>query len=298
MNLAYIILTHTAPTHFARLVNRLCHPDDTLFVHIDIKSDINEFKKVVEDLPADIHFVNARENGRWGDIGIVKATLNAMMEIVRHKTDFDHVILLSGTDYPIRPLEQIRNFYFQNKNYSFITYEPLPAKQLNFGGMDRINCYTYNFLGKRETFLPLNWTKHLSLKGKLFNFILGIRTLFKPKRQFPFDWKPYYGSQWWSMSSEACEFIVKFNTENPDYLKYHTHTQLPDEVFFQSLLLNSYPHQYLIINNNKRFIEFESDSSHPKTIEMKDLDDLRESDRLFARKFEENSVVLNEIDKI
>lgn len=297
MKLAYIILAHTAPSHLVRLINRLHHPDDVFFIHIDIKSDEEIFKQALNNSSANIHFVKKRENGRWGDVGIVKATLNAMDEIVHHKIDFDHIVLLSGTDYPIKSTEQIRDFYCQNKKYSFLTYESLPSKQLNFGGMDRINRYTYNFLGKREVFLPLKWTKHLSLKGKVFNFILGIKTFFKSKRVFPFNWMPYYGSQWWSMSMEACKFVVKFSTENPNYLQYHIHTLLPDEIFFQSLLLNGYPNQDLVVNDNKRFIEFEENSSHPQVLTDSDFERLIQSDKLFARKFEENSVVLNEIDK-
>lgn len=296
VKIAYIVLAHTAPTHLARLVKRLQHQDDTFFIHIDVKSDEKQFKKALGDINT-IHFVKKRENGRWGDLGLVKATLNAMTEVSTDEKMFDHVVLLSGADYPIKSTAAIRTFYAENKQFSFISYEPFPVKRLNFEGMDRINYYTYNFLGKRETFIPFRYTKHLSYKGKALNLFLGLKTLAKPKRKFPFGWTPYFGSQWWSLSMDACLHVLQQIEEKQEYLKYHYYTQIPDEVFFQSLLLNSYPHKELLINDNKRWIEFEEHSSHPKIISESDLDDLLESDKLFARKFEEKSLVLNLIDE-
>lgn len=296
VKIAYIVLAHNAPDHLARLVKRLQHPDDVFFIHIDVKSDEEQFKNALGDLSA-IHFVKKRENGRWGGIELVNASLNAMKEVSNHKMKFDHVVLLSGADYPIKSTSTIRAFYAENKQFSFISFEPFPVSRLNFEGMDRINYYTYNFLGKRETFIPFRYTSHLSLKGKVFNLLLGLKTLSKPKRTFPFGWTPYYGSQWWSLSMDACVHVLQQIEEKKEYLDYHFYTQIPDEVFFQSLLLNSYPKIDWIINDNKRWIEFEEHSSHPKIITESDIDKMIQSDKLFARKFEEKSLVLNLIDE-
>lgn len=298
MKIAYIILTHSCPKHLLRLINSLSHPDDEFFVHVDCKINLQPFLDELKKCEANINIVKNRENGQWGGIGIVKATINALYEIQNYEINFAHIVLLSGSDYPIKKIKYIRQFYKDNKEKCFINYTSFPVSTLNFGGMDRINCYTFSFLGKRETCLPYKWTKHLSWKGKLFNQILRLKAIGKPKRVFPYNWEPFYGSQWWSISQDANEFICNFLKANSTYLDYHQYSQLPDEFFFQSLLLNAYPKKELIVNDNKRFIKFESKSSHPMFIDESFFEELSISDKLFARKFQENSPILNILDEV
>ena len=298
MKIAYVILAHNVPEHFFRLVNRLSHPDDMFFVHVDKETDINIFKNQGYSQNSKIQWIKNRENGQWGGLGIVCATINALKEIASSTILFDHIILLSGVDYPIKSLNQIRSFYKENKNNVFITYEPFPIERLSYKGMDRIEYYSTSIFGKRGTFLPKSWIKHYSIKGKIFNYLLGIKLLGKPPRKFPYNWTPYYGSQWWSISNNALMFVLEFLNKNPDYIKYHKYSQLPDEFFFQSIFLNTYPHKEYIVNDNKRLIKFDNNSSHPKTYNNDDLDELINCEKFFARKFKENSEILNSIDKM
>lgn len=296
MKIAYIILAHTAPNHLLRLVNKLNHKDDSFYIHIDSKKEISDFKDLFKQNYSNVIFVNKRVNGRWGDIGIVQATINTMKVIIESNTSFDQVVLLSGQDYPIKSTKTIRQFFSENKERSFISFEKLPVSKLNYGGKDRTECYSFNLRNRRETHIPFSWKPKFSFKGKVLNGILRMVVLFKTQRKFPFEWNAYYGSQWWSFSIDATQFVVDFIEENKSYLDYHHHSLLPDEFFFQSILLNSYPNQELIVNDNKRFIDFTANSSHPKTLNCDDINLLLESDDLFARKFEAESEVLNMLD--
>ena len=44
MQINYIILTHKSPIQLERLISRLDDQDSTFFVHIDLKTDIEQFK--------------------------------------------------------------------------------------------------------------------------------------------------------------------------------------------------------------------------------------------------------------
>jgi hypothetical protein len=96
MKIAYLILAHNNYNHLRRLVKALNGSTSTFFIHIDKKSEmpdnLHDFENVI--------FVK-RSKVWWSGWSIVDATLRLMRVAVSH--GFDYYILLSGTDYPIRP---------------------------------------------------------------------------------------------------------------------------------------------------------------------------------------------------
>ena len=50
MRLAHLILAHNNPLQLERLVKRLDHPDADIYIHLDAKTDIKEYKHI-KDLP-------------------------------------------------------------------------------------------------------------------------------------------------------------------------------------------------------------------------------------------------------
>jgi hypothetical protein len=293
---AYIILAHKNPEQVANLVHLVHHLDDHIFIHIDKKSDENQFIDAIHGHKlSNIHFVQKRENGQWGGFGIVQATLNAIEEIAHSNLDFSHVHLLSGQDLPIKPIEEIRAFFSVHADNDFIEFESFPVKHLSGGGWNRLNHYSYTFRGKRLTYIPKSMENSLNSKGKLINALLGIMEFFLPKRTCPNQADPYYGSQWWSLRGETIKLIHIYCQQNNKFLKYHHHTLLPDELFFQTLVLHLVD-KSTIVNDNKRFIRWEAGSSHPVNLESVHFSDLMKSNDYFARKFEpSNALLFNEL---
>lgn len=288
MHIAYIILVHKQPLQLLNIIQQMKHEDDYFFVHVDKKSELKDFVSIIDMQSSNCCFLVKRQNGRWGDLGIVKATLDCMRAVNNHSVSFDHIVLLSGQDYPIKPLDEIRGFLERNIGYSFIEYQGLPTASLDYGGLNRINAYSFNVMNRRETYIPWSWTNSFNFKGKMLNLCLGFCVLFLPKRKFPFGWQPYYGSQWWSMSKEAYSKALKFLDNDRKYFQYHKYSLLPDEMFFQSLLLNLYDGSTTIINNNYRYIEWSENSNSPNVLTSKDLKKLINCSALFARKFDIN----------
>lgn len=295
MHLAYIILAHKNPEQLFRLVSRLNHPDDYFFIHIDKKVDIKPFHVVFENSGFNIKFITRRENGRWGDLGIVKATINSLIELVNSNLQYTHVSLLSGQDYPIKPLSVIRSFFLNNVDKSFVEYIPFPVKHLNYGGLHRIESYSFNIGTRRETYIPFKWKNNFNFKGKLQNIILRVICMFLSKRKMPFGWQAYYGSQWWSLNYEAVNCVMKIIVEKEEYLNYHKYSLLPDEMFFQSILLNNFKGN--LINDNLRLIIWNKADSHPATLTENNFNKLNASPKMFARKFDFDTKILNLLDQ-
>jgi len=72
--------------------------------------------------------------------------------------------------------------------------------------------------------------------------------------------------------------------ENPQFKKQFEYTSCSDEHFFQMIVMNSH-FKNDVINNNLRYTDWSGGGSSPKTLTIKDYDNLIKSDRLYARKF-------------
>jgi hypothetical protein len=114
-----------------------------------------------------------------------------------------------------------------------------------------------------------------------------------PEPDVPYGLHPYFGSGYWILHRTAVEYIQSFLSDHPEYVPYFERVRVPDEMFFQTVLLNS-PLRDTIVNDDFRYIRWPG----PKVLAMADLDDLRQTRDLFARKFDEtvDPAVLAAID--
>lgn len=272
MNKAYIILAHKQPEQLYRLVERLDDNLSTFFIHIDKKKSLTDFNNLL-DFGDKVEFIK-REASNWGEIGIVMAILNALKAVKESDKKIDHIVLLSGQDYPIKSNDYINNFFSTSPYSVFIEYWTMPNYRIwkEHGGMFRITKY---FLGLK---------KRRRYMAKSMNFIAIVLPFLK--RKLPYKLKPYCGWMWWSMDYYALNYILKFLDDHPKYLKYHKYTFVPDEFFFQTILLNSKDERLLasITNNNMRYIRWKDDVSHPEILRKSEIKDIIQSDALFARK--------------
>ena len=69
-----------------------------------------------------IFFVEKREKVYWGAYSIVKATINGFEAIVASNNSYDFINLLSGQDYPIKPLDEIHGFLEANAGKAFMEF--------------------------------------------------------------------------------------------------------------------------------------------------------------------------------
>lgn len=279
-------MAHKNEQQVQRLIDTLDDGNSTYFLHVDLKVSDTEFKKLFSK-NSQVHFVR-RVKTEWGGFGLVNATLNAMLDI-RKTGDFDKIILLSGQDYPIKSNEEIDQYFKNSKFNIFMDHFPLPnhRKWGMGGGMYRVNKY----------FFGLSWIeKYLA---KAINFLAVFIPIIN--RKLAKGVQPFSGSQWWVMDMRALNYVLDYVADHPEYVKFHRHTFAPDELFFQIILLNCKDESLRdhIANDNLRYMQWKtSEIAHPEILNINDLDNIGESDALFARKFDTgiDEEVINSID--
>jgi hypothetical protein len=308
MPLNYFILAHKNPKQVVRLIRKLYTKESYFYIHIDKTVDINLFK---EDLffSSQVKFVadENRINMIWGNISIVKATIELINFVILDNRK-GHCILLSGQDYPLKSNEFISGFFRKQKDINFITSEEITSQSFDTRGLSRIHHYNFHPYKSSTNNIEIP-----SVFNKLFYRKRTLKQIFRLlfskqwhkmyllffNREFPKNMTPFGGSQWWALPMETIKIIHSYVEKNPDYLKYHKNTQVPDEIFFHSIILSK------ILNNkiepSLTYVKWpkEEEVTSPITFTINDLEELKNSGALFARKFDidYDESVLDEIDK-
>lgn len=108
----------------------------------------------------------------------------------------------------------------------------------------------------------------------------------------------YGGEAHFAFPVEVIRYMLNFIKDNPKFLNFFKHTYMPDEVIFQTLIMNS-PFKNMVINNPLKYIDWSKpEAGLPAILKEEDFDKLSNSKMLFARKFDINtdSSVLDLID--
>jgi hypothetical protein len=287
--LAYIILAHTIPEQFARLVSTLYHPDDLFLIHIDAKVRSAPFMDALGGRLGPAPNIERIRPVRcdWAGFGHVQATLAGIDQALMHPSTITHVLLLTGQDYPIKPLRQIRAHFDGNVGRSFISWSggDDPSSSIDRGGnrswywdgnLDRLELRHY-LLGHRWVAVPNRFTP------------------FIPRRSVPLGMRPFQGLAYWGLSTDAVRFVRQRIADHPDLIDFFRRTFGSDEFFFQMILLNS-PLKNTLTNEDLRYMTWER--YHPLMVRSSDFDELARSPKFFGRKFDStvDPEVLDRID--
>lgn len=286
MTLAIVVLAHDVPDQLALMLSALRHPRVRLYLHVDRRVPLAPFTRALANAGVEGVTLLPRHATTWASMELVEAALEGLTRGV--EDDCDYFLLISGRDFPLRPVEEIVGFAEAAGPRSYVEHFPLPDPRWRFEGRERTDFYTYTVRGRRETCIPRGEdTSFLNWKGRLLNEALRLRGAFKGPRRLPPYARPYGGSQWWNLSRPAADAVLGFLDEHPDYRRYHEHTLAPDELFFQSILLGtSLAEELEVVDDSLRFMRWPEDESHPRTLTMDDLSAAGESEALFCRKVE------------
>lgn len=185
---------------------------------------------------------------------------------------YSHYFLISGQDFILKPIEEIIVFLDEHKNENFI------------------DCSTVDIFEKRnDIFFPKliigrkKWQK--VLKSILIYSTGGWNHTFSfIKRMAPNNVSYYFGSSWWCLNDVMVKWIFKYIDKYPKYIRLFKHSLCPDECFFQTLIMNS-PYANFVLPY-LHFIKWEHGASSPKILTINDFEDLKDSKKLIARKFD------------
>ena len=281
MKFAYLILAHKNPQQLKRLVDALNTEYSVFIIHIDAKQKIWSFTRIFYDyLPGKVFFCPKRKNVRWGGYSMIEATMAMLDFFFKLKLKANYFHLLSGQDYPIKSNKEIRSFFKKNIGINFIEYFSLPNTKWN-PSIERLTLRWW--LNNKQVW----WYSDL-------DFYKENKHNFKNKKN---DLKPYGGSQWWSLHRECIKYIHNLYHINNDLFESFRYSFIPDELLFQTLILNS-RFKLSVRNKNLRFIQWSEDQAHPDVITSDYFDQINNcKNKFFARKFDNSSAILDLIDE-
>jgi len=291
MKLAVLLQCHKNPHQINVLLEAMKHPDITFFVHIDKKSNIGS--KLFERKDVVLLPESKRIDVQWAKISQVDATIN-LLDFAQKSGKYDYYWLCSGQDFPIQSSNRIIRYLVDNAGCDFIELFPSMNNGLYHG------C---NYDKRNELFFPDwilgNGSIRRILKRLYVEITGGYNHTFSWAKRNPVDnMKFYFGSCWMCLSKRTTDWILEYIRVHPEYYNFFSHSNCPDESFFQTLVMNSpfakARRDYL------HYVEWIEGKSNPKVLTCEDLPKLLESGKLMARKFDEDTddEVINKLLKI
>jgi hypothetical protein len=267
MRVAYIISAYKNPEQLTRLITKLSSERAVFFVHVDKKAAKEEYCQIAGSTSrfANVRFLR-RHRCYWGGFGHVEATLEGIKELVEQDVQYEYAFLLTGQDYPIKTNAQIQAFLLDNMGRSFLENFPLPSENWENGGLQRVESWYFHWYGRR--------------------FVLPRKSNSFIKRRFPGGLRPFGGSSYWCLTSECIAYLYQFVRRHPSFVTFFKYVDVPDEIFFQTILMNSLLADS-IVNDDLRYIEWKDpNSGSPSVLDKSDFDKIASSPKLFARKFD------------
>ena len=219
MKIAYLMLVHQNPRLLKRAVAALSCDGCGFFIHVDQRVDARSFSDIGGNT---IFFCKQRVPVYWGEFSLVQATLMLMREALGSAEGYDYFVLLSGSDYPLRAGTYIRRFLKENRGSEFINLVKMPAPGFP---LSKINKLRYPSDKPARRFASRTLAK-IGLAQR--DFRRSLRGL-----------DAYGGTQWWTISRDAAQYIAGSVRLNPHLEKYFQKAFTSDEMFFHTILGNS-----------------------------------------------------------
>lgn len=300
MKLTYFILLHNNLKDAKCLIESLACDNVSFYVHVDDKCKENI--SILENVP-NVYLAKKRHSVEWGGYSIIEALTGCCREI-KEVINPDFVVLLSGTDYPVRSNSYILNYISRHINKDFIEGHQFPSAACHWleGGRRRLECYALRLDNKNiATVEPrvFSMGNIRQLLKVIINKPTKVGKFFSiwnngPRRRHPDSLIPYRGEMWWGLRMSTIDKVIDYVDNNPEFMEYHTATCIPDEIFFSTLVYNLIP-QEEIENGCLRYINWnKTPGKSPMDVTMNDrltIDKIIETEGyLFARKVNSPSV--------
>jgi hypothetical protein len=282
MKIAYLLFAYKNPKLVARVIERLSTEDCAFFIHIDQKSDMDQFSHL---RGKSVFFTEKRMSVYWAEFTGIEAILLLIRQALAGPHEYEYFVLLSGSDYPLRSASYIHGFLQKNRGAEFINIVrvPAPGKPLS-----RINTLRFPSTKPVRRFVARGLAK-LGLARRDYRKYLG-------------NLDAYSGNTWWAITRDACQYILEFTKKNPHVGAYFENVFAPEEAFFHTILGNSAFKSR--IRRNLVYEDWSKPGGHPAMIndqhvaffESQDTvcvsDLFGDGELLFARKFSDDDFAL------
>lgn len=238
VRVAFVVVAHTNGEQVARLVTALRGEDVAVFVHLDRRAGPGLARRFADRLGSDRNVVQvSRRRVHWGHFSVVEATLDCLDAIRASGLDPGQTVLLSGQDYPIKPMRKVVARLAAEPGRAFVRHWPVPTERWGAedGGVKRFDHLHIRLPRRGMVRLPL-------------------------KRPLPRGWAPFGGPALCALGRPHRRLVLELRDERPDLMRYFRRTLVPDELFFPTVLMNS-PLRYSVVNESLHYIRWSGRAS-------------------------------------
>ena len=281
---AYLIMAHNNCEILKKLLELLDDRNNDIYIHIDKKVNcfnINELESVVKESKV---FFTDRISVSWGDISQIKCEYLLLKKALEKKHEYYH--FLSGVDLPLHSQEYIHEFFDKNKGKEVVQ---LTTKRI----IDERNAY---YRISRYHFFQKYGKEKNKLKRYFYDIFqkicMPIQSLLKVDRIKKDNISIGYGANWVSITHDFAKYVL---SKEDWVLKRFKYSICADEVFIQTLLVNSefknnvYQKETDTFNGDACMRYIDWDRGNPYVFKKEDFNSLKNSNMLFARKFDMNT---------
>lgn len=286
MRHAYLIIAHKENAILENLLKLLDGGENDIYIHVDAKTKNFDFERIKEIVEHSKVVFTDRTKVYWGDYSQVNSELVLLKAAIGGGYDYYH--LISGQDLPIKSKNWINEFFQNNNGKEFVSVvnKEKPINKTDAGGIFN----PYSRLSLFHWWIKW-WRKNKILKGMEYVSLLiqkkiGIDRIADLKEPI------YYGANWFSITDACARYVV--SQEKHIIELFGHHTRCADELFLQTILMNS-AFKDNITGDNLRYVDFKR--GKPYVWRKEDKDELLSAPGIFARKFDEqiDSVIVDEI---
>ena len=241
-----------------------------IFIHVDKKSksiDIDKIKSF-----DNVKVLN-KYNIEWGGVNHLLAILD-LLELALMDSEISYIHIISGQDILVKTPSEFEEF-FGESNKIFMTCVPLNDAP--------------DVVKRRVE----NWVPFANLDSRKFAvrcvnnfFYLFQRLLYLTRKTLGEFGDIYKGMVWCSFPRAVAEYVVECNNLHSRFMNALTHTIIPEEFFFQTIIMNS-PYKNNVVPENLRYTDWHGrNGSCPAYLDETDYEKIKKSGDFFARKID------------
>lgn len=287
MKHAILILAHKELEHICRIVEYFKKSCE-IFIHLDKKGCYDPV--ILNKLYSyrQVKLILQEYEVNWGGTSVLESELHLLQTAFKQsKADYFH--LISGQDYPIRPLNSFLDFFSKNNGKEYLRYVHLPHPKWENNTFKRLQYY-YPYDNAADKKYPRQWVREQ----------VGIQCKKGIKRPIPDEFDHLYGSsQWFSITRKAVSTLLEYTENSPALYKQMWMTFAPEECYVATVLVNLLGTEN-IVQSNLRFIRWKYENgNNPANLGKEHFHYLLEEECFFARKIEPHcsAMLLPLIDK-
>lgn len=276
MTVVYVVISHRNPEQVVRLVRVLREgPSSRVLVRHDPRGERLERNQIEA---AGGEPLEDRIKVRWGGWSQLKLILACLREAAeRH--DPDWTLILSGQDYPLRPLADIE---------ADLDASPADAR---LGSVRQVETHR-PAAGEDEFFLrcryrhyarPRVFPSSLPRSIRPLAYARELPPLVGVRRTVPAPLRFFASADSLTLGRAGMRAVLGASAHRR-LMRHFRRVAVPSESFFASVLVGD--PSLIVERDNRRFASFAHGAAHPDTLTSKDYDRLLASGADFARKFD------------